>query len=73
MLTDRTYQVWLMDSDGKNQTLLSDGSRDASFSPDGGRVVLDKNGEICVMNIDGINQTTIASSPGMNAKPDWSN
>lgn len=68
-----TNQLWLTDGDGQNQTLLSDGSRDGSFAPDGKRVVLDRNGEICVMNVDGTGLKVIAPGPGLNAKPDWSN
>lgn len=67
-------EVWSMDSNGGNQVRLSgDGSRDASFSPDGSGIAFEKNGAICVMNADGANQTTLAGGPGINSKPDWSN
>ena len=56
--------VWIMDSNGQNQTLLADINSDwdmrASFSPDGSQLVYGKwPGELYIINIDGTNNHLI--------------
>jgi Tol biopolymer transport system component len=67
---DGRSHLWVMDSDGGNQTQLTiDGGHDwmPSWSPDGTRIAFisnrDGNNEIYVMNADGSHQVDLTRSP----------
>ena len=72
-----SFVIYLMNSDGSNQTLLTpaQGSRPA-WSPDGRRIVFQSdregNSEIYVMNADGSNQTRLTNNPAEDYAAQWS-
>ncbi|MBI5554437.1 MAG: DUF5050 domain-containing protein [Elusimicrobia bacterium] len=59
------YQLWSVQSDGTNDQQLADNGENASFSPDGTKIVYSKvypgNG-ILTMNSDGTNKTQLTTS-----------
>lgn len=63
--------IWMMDADGSNQKVLTDGSS-PQWSPDGTRIVFSKEGDIWIMNADGSNPTNLTDSPESNDfAPQW--
>lgn len=80
---DGHYQIYLMDSDGSNQTNISntpDSDYSADWSADGSRIVFVSErdgvggggGEIYVMNADGSNQVRLTNNTGYDEYPSWS-
>jgi Tol biopolymer transport system component len=71
--------VYLMNSDGSNQTCLTCNNPTfdnmPSFSPDGTKIAFrsdrDLNREIYVMNVDGTNQTNLTMIAGDDSEPSW--
>ncbi|PWU23208.1 MAG: hypothetical protein C5B48_09020 [Candidatus Rokuibacteriota bacterium] len=67
--------IYVMNSDGSDQTLLGDG-RDPAWSPDGQKIAFvsdrDGNAEIYVMNADGTGVTRLTDDPGSEREPAWS-
>ena len=68
--------LWIMNADGSNQTLLLDdelGVSDPAFSPDGTRIVFTKGWQIWIMNADGsdpVQLTTQESNSNPSFSPD---
>ena len=74
-----TPEIYVMDADGGNpQNLTNDPSddREASWSPDGKRIVFtswrDENSEIYVMAADGSNPQNLTNDPHSDRYPSWS-
>ena len=71
--------IWVMDSDGYNQTRLTQWTRGIDFvptwSPDGRHIAfahdVEENYDIYVMNADGSNPRNITNQPGINYRPSW--
>jgi len=80
--SDRTghAEVYLMNSDGSQQTKLTTSPKDTSFngpdwSPDGTKLLylhsLPNSGEIWIMNADGSGQTKLMDAYGFGDSPVW--
>src|SRR5690349_16300674 len=76
---DGNYEIYTVDSDGSNQTRLTNNSsrdRDAAWSPDGSRIAFqanrDGNYEIYTMNADGSNPTRLTNNTATEDEPSWS-
>ena len=76
---DGNYEIYVMNSDGSNQTRLTNNSAldtYLSWSPDGSKIVFtsdrDGNYEIYVMNSDGSNQTRLTNNSSWDGYPAWS-
>ena len=81
-----TYEIYVMDADGKNQRRLTNNpasDHSPSWSPDGKRVVFCSNRdghvihgiptyEIYVMDADGGNQQRLTDNPNNDSSPSWS-
>ena len=75
-----TKDVFIMNSDGSEQTNLTDDVeadyREPDWSPDGARIAFftsrDRDGEIYVMNPDGSGLTRLTDVPGVDTSPNWS-
>jgi Tol biopolymer transport system component len=70
-------KIYIMDSDGSNQTKLWDYESDhPQFSPDGSRIVFytnkDGNSEIYTMDTDGNNQTRLTNNSSVDYYPQFS-
>ena len=72
--------IWVMNSDGSGQTMLTSGASGAdsnpAWSPDGNKIVFASirdniNGDIYVMDANGQNQTRLTTS-GSSIEPAWS-
>jgi TolB protein len=75
----RKYQIWLMNSDGTGETLLSQdpnvNDRYPYFSPDCQSVVFTSdaggNNDIYIMKIDGSQRTQLTTNPSVDIYPVW--
>ena len=77
-----TYEIYVMDSDGKNQHRLTENRQNdfyPSWSPDGERIAFEadrkgdfENPEIYVMDADGGNQQKITENRRSDYSPAWS-
>src|SRR5919108_1384799 len=77
-----TYEIYIMNSDGNDQTRLTDNSAsdgDPSWSPDGEKIAFDStidedgNRDIYIMNADdGSGQTRLTDDPAFDTDPSWS-
>ena len=75
-----TFDVYVMNADGTNQTRLTTGPYDEGYpdwSPDGKKIAflyehLGGNNEIYVMNADGTNQIRLTNTSGIEWGPAWS-
>ena len=60
---DNRWGIYIMDSDGNNQTRLTfNEGLHPQFSPDGSKIVYVSDGRIYIMNVDGSNQTKLTQS-----------
>lgn len=66
---DTTGEIWLVDSDGRNKRLLTQGE-DPTWSPDGRRIALVRSAELFVFDLDTSQATRITA--GRDRAPDWS-
>lgn len=79
-MPDFTTDIWVMDSDGSNQTNITNtpgvSEWDPVWSPDGTKIayVVGDNifSGVWTMNADGSNQTKLAAFPGVEFGPTWS-
>jgi len=76
---DGNDEIYVMDSDGANQTRLTNNAAADStpcWSPDGSRIAFasnrDGNDEIYVMKANGTNQTRLTNSAASDSQPSWS-
>jgi len=76
---DGNWEIYVMNSDGSNQTNLTNNPADdvySDWSPDGSKIAFasdrDGNYEIYVMNSDGTNQTRITNNSADDNRPSWS-
>ena len=76
---DGNFEIYVMNSDGTNQTRLTNNSTadfEPSFSPDGSKIAFtsfrDGNSEIYVMNADGTNQTNLSNNSAFDGQPSFS-
>jgi Tol biopolymer transport system component len=76
---DGNEEIYVMDSDGKNRTRLTESSAFNSYpewSPDGKKIVFVSSkkgsGEIYIMDSDGKNQTRLTENGAFNSSPEWS-
>src|SRR5579864_3851035 len=75
-----SYEIFSMDSDGTNQTNLTNNTTvndsDPEWSPDGTKIVFDSNRvgnqQIFVMNADGSGVTRLTNNSSFEENPDWS-
>ena len=77
-LLHTTYDIWVMNPDGTNQTKLTDNpavDEMPEWSPDGTKIAFhsfrDFNWEIYIMDPDGSNQTRITNNLNFDAYPAW--
>jgi len=68
---DSSHNLYIMDSDGGNLSLLADGARPA-WSPDGARIVFLRRGDVWVMDADGDRQMKLTDSVVAAEDPTWS-
>ncbi len=77
------FAVKLMNADGTNQIGLTPidffnspypwhANSSLSWSPDGGKIAFDDNGEIFTVNVDGSNRTNLTNHPASDIEPAWS-
>ena len=64
-----TGEIWLIDSGGRNRRRLTEGA-DPTWSPDGQRLAFVRDGEVFVLEVDGLRSMRIAGGPSR--APDWS-
>jgi Tol biopolymer transport system component len=67
--------LWLMDADGYNQKQLTNGPNDwhSEWSPDGERILFERDSHLFIINIDGggLRQVTKSRSPYHGQFPEW--
>ncbi len=61
-------EIYVMDTDGSNQTKLADNGKEPAWSPDGSKIAFTWGRTIHVMNADGTGQTPFHQG----IHPDWS-
>jgi TolB protein len=74
-LRDGNYEIYIMNTDGSNETRLTRGSSidiDPKWSSDGKKIVFSSNYDIFVMDAEGSNLTRLTDTPGYETEPDWS-
>ena len=77
--TQESWEIWTMASDGTDPVRLTNDEwhdDDASYSPDGTRILFSSNRDgdedVYVMDTDGTDVTQIVDEPGADAEPTWS-
>jgi Tol biopolymer transport system component len=66
-------EIYVMNSDGTNVTLLATAASRPDWSPDGSKIAFVRNGTIVVANADGTNQVALPQGEFDNDdEPDWS-
>jgi hypothetical protein len=73
----RGGDIWVMNANGSQQTLLLTNGSSPSWSPDGTRILFTRNivggfDDIFVMNTDGTGVTNLTNNPGGYFSPKWS-
>ena len=72
---DGNYEIYVMNANGSGQTNLSNnaaGDEFPAWSPDGSKIVFQRNLEIYVMNANGTGQTNLTNNAAGDQEPDWS-
>ena len=67
--------IIVMNADGRNQTLLTDGTANArspAWSPDGNKIVYSQSHDLFVMDADGSNKINLTNSMNYDDFPVWS-
>ena len=75
-IEDNTTNIWRVNADGTKRTRLTDVpegvyATNAIFSPDGTRLLFDRDGQIWRMKPSGTNQVALDVSSGWNYEPAW--
>lgn len=65
--------VWSMDADGGSKVMVVDGGSRATYSPDGTKIVAQKDDQIYIVNADGSSSQNTTNTSGHERNPDWSN
>ena len=76
---DGDFDIYVMDSDGSNQTRLTNTANPAAYpdnhpawSPDGTKIAFDDGNDIYVIDADGSNRTKLTDNTGQDTYPSWS-
>ncbi len=72
----RSYKpdLWIQDAATGRPSLIASGGLNTggAFSPDGRRVALSKDGNICIIGVDGSGFTKLTSGDALDVSPSWS-
>lgn len=65
-------EIYVMDADGSDVTLLVDGGADdPDWSPDGGRIAFQRAGDIWIVDADGTGETRLTATGDLDFAPAW--
>jgi Tol biopolymer transport system component len=67
-----TTEVWAVNADGTGTRLLASQASQPRFSPDGGRIAFQRDGDIWSINADGSDQERLTDAPEPDVVPRWS-
>ncbi len=67
-------EIWVQDAATGHRNVVATGGLNTggAFSPDGNRIAYSKDGNICVMNVDGSGSHALTSGDALDVSPSWS-